>query len=291
MTLAGPYIFQIAGVSRGGGVGTFAVVTTAATLFIVAGIAKITSPSAGGLDGLPRALGAAEVAFGCWLLSGIGRRAALLVCSALLGAFAAYHVLQSLNGSDAPCGCFGAANLSHELLAALCASASAACLLVASSQVSVRRRALLDFLVKPAFCIIAVWTLSRAAVQSAVAHPPRGWDHEAIQRLPEPQRSQLAHGSWRVVFVDPMCDTCQRFLAETEAAYVSGGNTSEQLLLVFVGRDREGGESVGFNVDSHLVRSDYMPRCLPAVIVLRDGILRQSNCHSGAVQSPPPSSS
>lgn len=77
MTLAGPYISHAAGVSRGG-VRTFAVVATAATLFVVAGIAKLTSPSTGGLDGFPRALGAAEVALGCWLLSGVARRVALL---------------------------------------------------------------------------------------------------------------------------------------------------------------------------------------------------------------------
>ncbi len=112
--------------------------------------------TADGADGLPGAFAAAEVAFGCWLLSGVARRLSLSTCGALFAAFAAYHALQIHRGRGAPCGCFGGANLSHELLAVVCLSGSLACLLAVKRRIA-ETLPRLSVTVQASFGLLAAW--------------------------------------------------------------------------------------------------------------------------------------
>lgn len=262
------------------------VVITAAALFVVAGAAKFWTPSpTATLNVLPRAAGIAEVLFGGWLLSGIGRRVALFASAAIFAVFTAFHGWHLYRGDRALCDCFGAAHLPHGLLACLCLSGSAACLLAGLQRTRPQRVRGLKILTSVCFGALTVWVLGAAAMRAPTPPPSRGWAHAAIDRLPNAQRAVLSHGSWRVVFIDPDCDSCQALLAETEHAYLSGRIAEE--LLVVVQRPVEGRAPLFSAIDADiLVVPDFAPPCLPAVLVLADGVVQHTSC-GGSAGLPP----
>lgn len=290
MTFAGHIILDSAATSiaaRGGGAqrqaGATFIAVTAAAVFIAAGAAKLWNPSAAGLDGVPRALGAAEVLLGCWLVSGVARRVALLACGGIFATFAVYHVWELMRGDAEGCACFGTARPSHAWLSALCSAGSVACLL-ASRRGPVSGR-LFETPIRLAFCATAVWTLATVAIDKAAVARPRSWADDAIARLPEAQRAQLRQGLWRVLFIDPSCESCQRLLAETESIYLQG-LASERVLLVLTGNNAHGGTGLLASVGAEvLALPEYTPRCLPAVVFVENGSSRTLTCGGSQLPS------
>lgn len=260
------------------------VLLAAGLLFVGAGTLKLVTPSVGTVDELPRAVGIVEALFGCWLVSGVGKRWSLPTCVVLFTGLAAFHAWKMYRGDTAPCGCFGArANLSHGFLALLCVWASVACLTVTHSfNERFGRMRLPAFAVQACFLMLSGWTLVGAIQGAAAAVPPRSWAQDALDQIPEPQRSLLRRGAWRVIFIDPACDKCQALLAETASAYLTGA-VSERLLLVLTGSNADAAERLLSIVDAEVISlASYTPPCLPTVLVVGDGQLQYTSCGGSA---------
>lgn len=264
------------------------VVLAAGLLFVGAGTLKLVTPSLGTFDELPGAVGVVEALFGFWLVSGIGKRWSLPACVVLFTGLAAYHTWKMYRGDTAPCGCFGAAaNLSHGFLALVCVSASGACLSVTRPlNERFSRMRLPAFAVQACFLVLSGWTLVGAIQGAAAAAPPRSWAQDALDQIPEPERSLLRRGAWRVIFIDPACDKCQAVLAETASTYRTGA-ASERLLLVITGSNADAGDPLLSIVDAEVVSlASYTPPCLPTVLVLGDAQLQHTSC-GGSASLPP----
>lgn len=264
------------------------VLLAAGLLFVGAGTLKLVTPSVGTFDELPRAVGVIEALFGFWLVSGIGKRWSLPTCVVLFTGLAAYHAWKMYRGDTAPCGCFGAAaNLSHGFLALVCVSGAGACVSVTRPlNERFSRMRLPAFAVQACFLVLSGWTLVGAIQGAAAAAPPRSWAQDALDQIPEAQRSLLRRGAWRVIFIDPACDKCQAVLAETASAYLTGA-ASERLLLVITGSNADAGDPLLSIVDAEVVSlASYTPPCLPTVLVLGDAQLQHTSC-GGSASLPP----
>jgi hypothetical protein len=141
--------------------------------------------------------------------------------------------------------------------------------------------------VRLGFCASAAWVFGVAAAQAGAPLPPApSWAQRVIDGLPEPHRSLVSHGSWRVIVIDPSCDTCQRVVTETESGYASG-EASERLLLVLTGADPDAGRRFLPLVEKEVLQMPaFVPPCLPALVVLQDGIVTHGSCRGSPTWPP-----
>jgi len=200
-----------------------------------------------------------ELLIGLWLISGVGWRWAKWVGIVSYGILAAVSFVQVLNGAES-CGCFGRLKIDPSYMLAFDVLAlfiltlwrPAMFCLLHRTKLSIRSKAIAtaSILLAASQPMVVAWaeTLFRssASVDEAegklVILEPENWLGKPVPILRAIESSQnldLANGEWVLVFYQPNCHECHKFLeevAERLSGYLPPGHLGRRIVIIEVAR-------------------------------------------------------
>jgi hypothetical protein len=259
-------------------------IVTGASILLYAATAKVLTSQVSPLSSVrTNVLISGELLLGLWLLTGVYSRAACSVALVVFTSFATYNALKLIHGDSTPCGCFGRRSLHPAAGLALDGSAVLAFL----STISVVQRRMGRFaprLFVPAFVATSGLTILFAspispAQHSLIAQQDVAWGYSCFAALSN-QDASLNSGTWRIVIIQHDCEKCRRFLDRLASIQT---RSSDVRLCIAEIRPFAGELERKFLFPpsaSCAKLEEAGPPCLPAEIVVRDGVVQQSQCVS-----------